>query len=167
MYSSMLDPSLMISIQDVELSLRDRDMGREAKRPNLAPGSWQDPVALSHLAARRLSSPYSHLSFDLTCPTFVLIIPIYLLFIVSRLYNILIMHLTALAPLAAFFALTLAQSNENPFNIPEGFALTAGKPTTLTWKPTTPGTVTLNLREGSSNDLETVQVIQGKDTRLA
>ena len=63
------------------------------------------------------------------------------------------MYRTLLA-LAAFVASALAQGNANPFNVPVGFALTAGKPTTLTWTPTTGGTVTLQLRQGSSNNLD-------------
>lgn len=75
------------------------------------------------------------------------------------------MHLTILAPLAAIFAIAVAQNenNENPFDIPDGFALEAGKPTELTWTPTTPGTVTLGLRVGVSNDLETVETIEGNE----
>ena len=70
------------------------------------------------------------------------------------------MHLTILAPLAAFFAIALAQDNPNPFIVPEGgYALTAGKPTTLRWTPTTGGTVTLRLREGASSDLQTIETI--------
>ncbi|KAG6999270.1 hypothetical protein G7Y79_00036g072260 [Physcia stellaris] len=59
-----------------------------------------------------------------------------------------------LLTLAAFVVSAWAQSNDNPFNVPPGFALTAGKPTTLTWKPTTGGTVTLQLRQGPANNLD-------------
>lgn len=38
--------------------------------------------------------------------------------------------------LAGFVAVALAASDANPFNVPEGFSLTAGKPTELSWKPT-------------------------------
>ena len=45
---------------------------------------------------------------------------------------------------------TLAAARENPFNIPsEGYSFTAGESTTLTWDPTTSGTVTLKLQWGS------------------
>ena len=37
--------------------------------------------------------------------------------------------------------------------------LTAGKPSTITWKPTTSGTVTLTLREGANSDLSQGSVI--------
>ena len=73
-----------------------------------------------------------------------------------------IMYRPVLA-LAGFVAVALAASGPNPFNVPEGFSLTAGKPTTLKWDPTTPGTVTLRLREGASNDLNEGSVIQGKN----
>ncbi|KAJ9648461.1 hypothetical protein H2199_001316 [Coniosporium tulheliwenetii] len=56
-----------------------------------------------------------------------------------------------LAGLAA--AVANAQSQPNPFNIPTTFSFTAGEPTTITWEPTTPGTVTLILRSGASNNL--------------
>ncbi|GAB7342403.1 hypothetical protein MBLNU457_g0617t1 [Dothideomycetes sp. NU457] len=47
-----------------------------------------------------------------------------------------------------------ATSTANPFNIPSsGLAASAGSPLTLTWKPTTSGTVSLVLRSGSSNNL--------------
>ena len=68
--------------------------------------------------------------------------------------------------LAGFVAIALTASNPNPFNVPDGFSLTAGKPTTLRWTPTTPGTVTLRLRQGASNDLNEGSVIQGKHLAL-
>ncbi|KAI9709247.1 MAG: hypothetical protein M1820_003367 [Bogoriella megaspora] len=44
---------------------------------------------------------------------------------------------------------------QNPFSIPsEGFNATAGKPLSLSWTPTTKGTVTLVLRSGSFSNLE-------------
>jgi len=70
------------------------------------------------------------------------------------------MRLSLLSILGGLAAVALA-ANPNPFNVPQGFALTAGKPTTLTWTPTTPGTVTLRLRQGASNNLEAGTVIQG------
>ncbi|KAF7116283.1 hypothetical protein CNMCM5793_004359 [Aspergillus hiratsukae] len=51
---------------------------------------------------------------------------------------------------SALAAIAAAQSNANPFNIPaSGYEFTAGEPTTLTWDPTTSGTVTLKLQWGS------------------
>lgn len=70
------------------------------------------------------------------------------------------MHIPSLSVLAALTALALAAS-PNPFNVPQGFSLTAGQPTTLKWRPTTPGTVMLRLRQGASNDLEAGTVIEG------
>ncbi len=70
------------------------------------------------------------------------------------------MRLLLLSIPGGLAAVALA-ANPNPFNVPEGFSLTAGKPTTLTWNPTTPGTVTLRLRQGASNNLEAGTVIQG------
>ena len=70
------------------------------------------------------------------------------------------MRLLLLGVLGALSWVALA-ANPNPFNVPEGFSLTAGKPTTLKWTPTTPGTVTLRLREGPSNNLNEGTVIQG------
>ncbi|KAI5791920.1 Ser-Thr-rich glycosyl-phosphatidyl-inositol-anchored membrane family-domain-containing protein [Geopyxis carbonaria] len=49
---------------------------------------------------------------------------------------------------------------ENPISKPDGSApIAAGKPQTITWNPTTEGTITLTLRKGSSNDLKDVTVI--------
>jgi len=76
------------------------------------------------------------------------------------------MRLSLLSLLGGLAAVALA-ANPNPFNIPsQGFALTAGQPTTLTWTPTTPGTVTLRLRQGASNNLEAGTVIQGMPCSL-
>ena len=47
------------------------------------------------------------------------------------------MYRPILVALAGFVAVALAASGPNPFNVPEGFSLTAGKPTTLDWTPTT------------------------------
>ncbi|OQD78614.1 hypothetical protein PENDEC_c001G00400 [Penicillium decumbens] len=42
-----------------------------------------------------------------------------------------------------------AGSQANPFNIPaNGYTFAVGKPTTLTWQPTTGGTVSLRLQQG-------------------
>lgn len=52
---------------------------------------------------------------------------------------------------SAFAALASAQlgGKENPFSIPEGgYEFDAGEPTTLTWDPTTDGTVTIKLHFG-------------------
>ena len=44
----------------------------------------------------------------------------------------------------------LATAADNAFNVPPGgYKFTAGLPTTLTWKPSTDGTVTLKLHKGS------------------
>ena len=71
------------------------------------------------------------------------------------------MQLATLTSLALFVASAIAQSsNANPFNIPNGgYMLTAGQPSTITWKPTTSGTVTLTLREGANSDLSKGTVI--------
>ncbi|KAE8390713.1 hypothetical protein ETB97_001260 [Aspergillus alliaceus] len=53
--------------------------------------------------------------------------------------------LSAIATLAA-----AATSGANPFNIPsEGYSFEAGQPTTLSWDPTTSGTVSLKLQWGA------------------
>lgn len=65
--------------------------------------------------------------------------------------------------LSAFVASISAQNTDgsNPFNIPAGgYLLNAGQPTTFTWQPTTPGTVTLTLRDGANGDLNPGTVIQ-------
>ncbi|EEP76658.1 predicted protein [Uncinocarpus reesii 1704] len=50
--------------------------------------------------------------------------------------------------LGAFAALVSA-ARENPFNVPRGgYQFTANQPTTLTWQPTTDGTVTIKLQKG-------------------
>ncbi|KAL2058630.1 hypothetical protein ABVK25_001358 [Lepraria finkii] len=69
-----------------------------------------------------------------------------------------------LAPLSALVCLTAAvaasgSSNQNPPIVNGPFMVTAGKPATLTWKPTTPGPVTLTLRSGASSVLKTDRVI--------
>ncbi|EME87483.1 putative GPI anchored protein [Pseudocercospora fijiensis CIRAD86] len=54
-------------------------------------------------------------------------------------------------------------SQANPFNIPTtGLQATAGEPLTLSWKPTTSGTISLILRSGSSNNLAAGTVIASK-----
>jgi hypothetical protein len=50
---------------------------------------------------------------------------------------------------SALAAVAAAGSNANPFNIPSGgYTFTVGKATTLTWNPTTSGTVSLRLQQG-------------------
>ena len=63
--------------------------------------------------------------------------------------------------IAAFSTMILAQqaAGPNPFKVPQGFALTAGKPTNIEWNPTTGGTVTLRLREGANSNLTPGTVI--------
>lgn len=52
---------------------------------------------------------------------------------------------------------------ENPITQPDGSApIAAGKPQTITWEPTSKGTITLTLRKGDSKDLKDVTVITGK-----
>jgi hypothetical protein len=52
-----------------------------------------------------------------------------------------------LLALSAFAALVAAQ--DNAFNNPSsGYSFTAGQPTTLTWTPSTKGTVSLQLQWG-------------------
>lgn len=51
---------------------------------------------------------------------------------------------------ASAFAALAAASQPNPFNIPNnGYTFTVGQPTTLTWDPTTSGTVSLKLLWGA------------------
>ncbi|KXT11788.1 hypothetical protein AC579_9229 [Pseudocercospora musae] len=61
---------------------------------------------------------------------------------------------------------TLAQttgSGANPFKIPTtGLQATAGEPLTLSWEPTTSGTVSLILRSGNSNNLAAGTTIASK-----
>ena len=52
--------------------------------------------------------------------------------------------------LSALASLAAAATGANPFNIPsEGYSFETGQPTTLTWEPTTSGTVTLKLQWGA------------------
>ena len=62
---------------------------------------------------------------------------------------------------AAYSAAVLAQTTTgpNPFKVPQGFSLTAGKPMNIQWTPTTSGTVTLRLRNGANSDLNSGTVI--------
>ncbi|PGH00398.1 hypothetical protein GX51_05806 [Blastomyces parvus] len=53
--------------------------------------------------------------------------------------------------LSALAAVVAAQSTDNAFNNPPGgFQFAAGKPTKLSWTPTTEGTVTLKLQKGEN-----------------
>lgn len=64
----------------------------------------------------------------------------------------------SLLAIAAFASAVLAQ--ENPIIKPDGSApIVAGSPTTVTWVPTTAGTITLTLRQGESTYLKDVAVI--------
>ncbi|BCS03814.1 GPI anchored serine-threonine rich family protein [Aspergillus luchuensis] len=57
---------------------------------------------------------------------------------------------------------SLAAASDNPFNVPEGgYTFTAGSPTTLTWDPTTNGTVTLRLQWGAVFTTTTGDLIAG------
>lgn len=69
------------------------------------------------------------------------------------------MQLVILPLAASLLSLACAQ---NAFKIPkEGLSLAAGQPTTLTWDPTTPGTVSLFLRSGASSALDQGVLIEG------
>lgn len=54
--------------------------------------------------------------------------------------------------LSIFAALAIAQS-PNPITSPTGGTIQAGSAITVAWTPTTSGTVSLQLRSGSANDL--------------
>ncbi|KAL3465374.1 Ser-Thr-rich glycosyl-phosphatidyl-inositol-anchored membrane family-domain-containing protein [Aspergillus heterothallicus] len=55
---------------------------------------------------------------------------------------------------------TLVAARENPFNIPSsGYEFTAGESTTLSWDPTTEGTVSLKLQWGDSFTSSTGETI--------
>lgn len=56
-------------------------------------------------------------------------------------------------------------SGDNAFKIPPGgIAFTAGQPATISWTPSTQGTVTLKLREGAASALNPGTVIKCKLT---
>ncbi|KAL9100603.1 MAG: hypothetical protein Q9163_004040 [Psora crenata] len=68
--------------------------------------------------------------------------------------------LTLIASLAApIAAQTNPGNNPNPFEVPGGFMLRAGQPTTIQWTPTTHGPVTLTLRNGAGSNLNPGTVI--------
>jgi hypothetical protein len=51
---------------------------------------------------------------------------------------------------AALAAIATASSTANPFKIPtDGYTFIVGQATTITWTPTTSGTVTLRLQWGA------------------
>ncbi|KAL8863949.1 MAG: hypothetical protein Q9198_010210, partial [Flavoplaca austrocitrina] len=56
---------------------------------------------------------------------------------------------------SAFLSLVATQqpTGPNPFTLPADFMINAGEPTTITWTPTTGGTVSIRLRDGASSDL--------------
>jgi len=61
---------------------------------------------------------------------------------------------------ASLAALVAAQEGPNPISSPTlGDVVEAGKPVKIVWKPTTSGKVTLVLRKGDENNLETVAEI--------
>ncbi|KAL8746423.1 MAG: hypothetical protein Q9190_001560 [Brigantiaea leucoxantha] len=64
------------------------------------------------------------------------------------------MRFSFLSIVAVLFATVSAQTKPNAFTLPSDFMITAGQPTTVTWTPSTPGTVTIRLRQGASSDLD-------------
>jgi Ser-Thr-rich glycosyl-phosphatidyl-inositol-anchored membrane family len=64
------------------------------------------------------------------------------------------MRLTFFLVAALGALINAATSLENPITPIEG-SLTAGKPTTIKWTPTTAGTITLQLRSGPADQLDT------------
>ena len=74
------------------------------------------------------------------------------------------MKFTIFAAVAAFASFVAAQSNA--ITAPIGGAVSAGKPTTITWQPSDQGTITLTLRSGDGNALNTVATIACKSTRV-
>ena len=70
-----------------------------------------------------------------------------------------------LLSLLALVAAAVAQqgSGDNAFKIPPGgIAFTAGQPATISWTPSTGGTVTLRLREGAASALNPGTIIKCK-----
>ena len=74
------------------------------------------------------------------------------------------MRLGALLCITKVVGVVIAQtgSKANPPTVPSTYSVTAGKPSTFTWKPTTQGPVTLTLRSGAASDLNTGTVIACK-----
>ncbi|KAL8943533.1 MAG: hypothetical protein Q9216_000991 [Gyalolechia sp. 2 TL-2023] len=61
---------------------------------------------------------------------------------------------------SSILAFATAQGNgANPFTLEPDFMINAGEPTTLTWTPTTGGTVTIQLRSGASSNLDQVTTL--------
>ncbi|KAJ6041608.1 uncharacterized protein N7446_010511 [Penicillium canescens] len=61
---------------------------------------------------------------------------------------------------AALAAIASASSTDNSFNIPtDGYTFKVGEPTTLTWTPSTSGTVTLRLQWGAVTTANSGSVI--------
>ncbi|MCJ1278563.1 hypothetical protein MMC21_006380 [Puttea exsequens] len=71
------------------------------------------------------------------------------------------MHLFSLSAIACLIAAAIAQSGKtaNPPTVSSSFMVTAGKPSTFTWKPTSPGPISLTLRSGASSNLDKGTVI--------
>lgn len=78
------------------------------------------------------------------------------------------MRLVSLSGIACLVSAAVAQtgSKANPPTVPSDYSVTAGKPSTFTWKPTTQGTVTLTLRTGAASDLNKGTVIACKRSPL-
>jgi len=56
-------------------------------------------------------------------------------------------------------AIAQTSSSASPPTVSDGYMVTAGKPSTFTWTPTTQGPVTLTLRSGAASDLNKGTVI--------
>ena len=69
------------------------------------------------------------------------------------------MRVSLLYVASSFLALVAAQERPNPFTLKPDFMINAGEPTTITWEPTTDGTVSIRLRAGASSNLEEGTVI--------
>ena len=69
----------------------------------------------------------------------------------------------------ALAVVAAAQSGNgaNPFTNTDFSGIAAGTPVTITWNPTTSGTVTLQLVQGDPNSLNTVETIKGMSASLA
>lgn len=76
------------------------------------------------------------------------------------------MQLRILSIFALVASAVVAQqtsSGDNAFKIPPGgIAFTAGQPATISWTPSTQGTVTLKLREGAASALNPGTIIKCK-----
>lgn len=69
------------------------------------------------------------------------------------------MRISILYIAGSVVGLAAAQEKANPFTLPPGFMITAGQPITITWDPTTQGTVSIRLRAGASSNLEEGTVV--------